>query len=125
MKMSEAGLSVATPHLDCCGDPDVIAAGRDAITDDQAAELAETFRLLADPGRLRMIAALLRAGEMCVCDLSEATGLTPTACSHNLRLLRGRRLARSRRAGRNVLYTLDDDHIRTLLSVALDHVDEG
>ena len=88
-------------------------------------ELAETFRVLADPGRLRLIVALLEAGELCVCDLSAATGLSQTACSHNLRLLRTSRLVRSRKQGRNVYYALDDAHIRLLIDVALQHAGHG
>lgn len=84
--------------------------------------LAETFRVLADPGRVRLISVLLEAGELCVCELAAATGLSETACSHNLRLLRSSRLVRYRRQGRNVLYTLDDEHIHQLLAVGLDHV---
>ncbi len=87
-----------------------------------ALELAETFRLLTDPGRLRLIAALLETDELSVSELAEATGLSQTACSHNLRLLRGQRLVRYRKQGRKVFYTLDDDHIRVLLDVALQHV---
>jgi DNA-binding transcriptional ArsR family regulator len=98
---------------------------REALPDQAALELAETFRLLSDPGRLRLIAALLGADELCVCDLSEATGLSQTACSHNLRLLRAQRLVRYRKQGRNVYYTLDDQHIRVLLDVALQHVTHG
>lgn len=96
-----------------------------ALSEAAALDLAETFRLLSDPGRVRLIAALLEADELCVCDLSEATGLSQTACSHNLRLLRAQRLVRYRRQGRNVYYTLDDDHIRLLLEVALQHVTHG
>lgn len=102
-----------------------IAEIRAALPDEAALELAETFRLLTDPGRLRLIAALLAADELCVCDLAEITGLSQTACSHNLRLLRGQRLVRYRKQGRNVYYTLDDDHIRLLLDVALQHVTHG
>lgn len=109
----------------CCSDPVRIEVARGALTESQSLDLAETFRLLSDPGRLRLIAALLRAGELCVCDLAEATGLSQTACSHNLRLLRGQRLVRRRRMGRNMLYTLDDDQIRQLIDVALLHADES
>jgi len=116
-------------ELERC-DADRIAAERlervrAALPEAAALDLAETFRLLSDPGRLRLIAALLEADELCVCDLSEATGLSQTACSHNLRLLRGQRLVRYRKQGRNVYYTLDDDHIRVLLDVALQHVTHG
>ena len=95
---------------------------RNALSEDAALELAETFRLLTDPGRLRLISALLETDELCVCDLADATGLSQTACSHNLRLLRAQRLVRYRKQGRKVYYTLDDDHIRVLLDVALQHV---
>ena len=71
---------------------------------------------------MRLILSLLEAGELCVCDLAIATGLTQTACSHNLRLLRAHRLVRYRKQGRNVYYALDDAHIRLLLDVALAHV---
>ncbi len=98
---------------------------RNALSESAALELAETFRLLTDPGRLRLIAALLETDELCVCDLSEVTGLSQTACSHNLRLLRAQRLVRYRKQGRKVYYTLDDDHIRVLLYVALQHVTHG
>ena len=87
-------------------------------------DLAETFRVLSDPGRVRLISALLEAGELCVCDLAAVTGLSQTACSHNLRLLRSSRLVRYRKQGRNVYYSLDDAHIRLLLDVALQHVGE-
>lgn len=105
--------------------PDRLEQVRDALPEGAALDLAETFRLLSDPGRVRLIAALLAAEELCVCDLSEVTGLSQTACSHNLRLLRAQRLVRYRKQGRNVYYTLDDDHIRLLLDVALQHVTHG
>ena len=71
-----------------------------------------------------LIVALLE-GELCVCDLAAVTGLSETACSHNLRLLRSQRLVRYRKQGRNVYYALDDAHIRLLLDVGLQHVGEG
>ncbi len=126
MKVLEASGSAAR---DACEAPrvasDRLAEIRGALSDDAAHELAETFRLLTDPGRLRLISALLAADELCVCDLAEVTGLSQTACSHNLRLLRAQRLVRYRKQGRNVYYTLDDEHIRLLLDVALQHVTHG
>jgi DNA-binding transcriptional ArsR family regulator len=101
---------------------DLLEQVRNALSENAALELAETFRLLTDPGRLRLIAALLETDALCVCDLAEVTGLTQTACSHNLRLLRSQRLVRYRKQGRKVYYTQDDDHIRVLLDVALQHV---
>ncbi len=89
---------------------------------DAALRLAETFRVLADPGRVRMILALHSAGELRVGALADVTGLSETACSHSLRLLRAARVVRFRKVGRSVYYALDDDHVRTLLAVARDHV---
>lgn len=89
---------------------------------DAALRLAETFRVLADPGRVRMILALHSAGELRVGALADVTGLSETACSHSLRLLRSARVVRFRKVGRSVYYALDDDHVRTLLEVARDHV---
>lgn len=106
-----------------CVDPERVRRVRERLAADSVyQELAETFRVLADPGRIRLITALLEGGELCVCDLSAVTGLTQTAVSHNLRLLRAQRLVRYRKQSRNVYYSLDDAHIRLLLDVGLQHV---
>jgi DNA-binding transcriptional ArsR family regulator len=86
--------------------------------------LAETFRALGDPTRLRILDALSRA-ELCVCDLARALGLSESATSHQLRLLRSLRLVRTRRAGRMIFYALDDAHITGLLAQGLEHVVEA
>ncbi len=109
-----------------CVDPQRVASVRDRLPDDRSAQvMAEVFKLLSDPGRLRLILALLEAGELCVCELAAVTGLSETACSHNLRLLRSQRVVRYRKQGRNVYYALDDAHVRLLLDVALQHVSEA
>jgi ArsR family transcriptional regulator, lead/cadmium/zinc/bismuth-responsive transcriptional repressor len=106
-----------------CVEPERVAAVLERLPDEHVfQDLAETFRMLADPGRVKLISALLEAGELCVCDLAAVTGLSQTACSHNLRLLRSARLVRYRKQGRNVYYSLDDAHIRLLLDVSLQHV---
>ena len=124
-------MSASTPNvvvsLDRCdvahSYPERIETVSKRLPDERVSQdLAETFRVLADPGRVRLIVALLEGGELCVCDLAAATGLSQTACSHNLRLLRSNRLVRHRKQGRNVYYALDDAHIRLLLDVALQHV---
>ncbi len=108
-----------------CVDPERVATVAGRLPDERSSlALAETFKVLAEPGRLRMIIALLEAGELCVCDLAAATGLSQTAVSHNLRLFRSHRLVRHRKQGRNVFYALDDAHIRLLLDVGLQHVAE-
>ena len=85
--------------------------------------LAETFKALGDPTRVRMLSALSRA-ELCVCDLATLLGATEPAISHQLRLLRSLRVVRARRDGRMVFYRLDDDHIVRLLSQGRAHVEE-
>jgi len=84
-------------------------------------ELADVFGLLSDPGRLRLLVALLE-GEMCVCDLAAASGRSESAVSHALRLLRAHRVVQARRAGRMAYYKLADSHVRMLLDLALIHV---
>ncbi len=89
-----------------------------------ASRLAETFKVLGDPTRVRMLDILSRA-ELCVCDLAALVGLSESAVSHQLRLLRSMRLVRARRDGRMVFYALDDDHILSLFKEGLKHVQEG
>lgn len=83
--------------------------------------LSELFGALSDPTRLRIVSALA-SRELCVCDLSATIGLSESAVSHQLRLLRTLGLVRSRRAGRLVFYSLDDEHVTTLYRQALEHV---
>ena len=86
--------------------------------------LADTFRVLGDPTRVRILDALA-PGELCVCDIAALAGISESAVSHQLRLLRGMRLVRPRRAGRLVYYAVDDHHILELLTQALTHVEEA
>jgi ArsR family transcriptional regulator, lead/cadmium/zinc/bismuth-responsive transcriptional repressor len=87
------------------------------------AALAETFKVLGDATRVRILDALARA-EVPVCDLAHLLGLTQSAVSHQLRLLRSLRLVRSRRDGKHVYYLADDHHIVALIEQGLEHVRE-
>ena len=80
------------------------------------------FGLLSDPNRLRLLAAMLEGGELCVCDLAAAVGMAESTTSHALRLLRAHHVVKARRAGRMMHYSLRDGHVRMLLDVALEHV---
>lgn len=84
---------------------------------------AEVFRLLGDPGRLRIVQALA-AEELCVCDLATFLGTSSSAVSHQLRLLKQARLVKNRREGKVVYYRLDDGHVTALVVTALDHARE-
>lgn len=83
--------------------------------------IADLFGALADPTRMRMVAALHQR-ELCVCDLAAAVGQSESAVSHHLRVLRSRGLVRHRREGRRTYYALDDGHVAAIYAQALDHV---
>lgn len=85
-----------------------------------AAGLAETFQALADPTRLRLISAL-NDGELCVYDLAALVVMSQSAVSHQLRILRNLHLVKTRKVGRTVYYSLDDEHIRDLYQRGLEH----
>ncbi len=86
--------------------------------------LAETFRTLGDPTRVKILQAL-SVEELCVCDLAKLLGISESATSHQLRVLRGQKLVRYRKEGKMAFYTLDDAHIDGLMKEALRHVREG
>src|ERR1700754_3167520 len=85
--------------------------------------LAETFKALGDSTRIRILDAVYRS-ELCVGDIAELLGLSESAVSHQLRLLRGMRLVRPRRAGQQIFYSLDDQHIVRLFAQGLEHIEE-
>jgi DNA-binding transcriptional ArsR family regulator len=85
--------------------------------------LAEMFKILGDPTRMRIAFALSRE-ELCVCDLANLLGVSQSAVSHSLRSLRQMRLVRFRKEGKTVYYCLDDDHIAHLIDDGLRHVEE-
>jgi len=85
--------------------------------------VARVFKLLGDPSRVRLVDALSH-GERCVCDLASLAGLSESAVSHQLRLLRAARLVRVRRSGRLAYYALDDHHVVGLLQDTRKHVEE-
>jgi len=90
---------------------------------DEILDLAEIFKTLGDGTRLGILSAL-GAGELCVCELAETLGMSQSAVSHQLRLLRSARLVRFRRQGKNVFYALDDEHVEELMRMGLAHVRE-
>ena len=86
-------------------------------------QLTETFKLLGDPTRLKIILAL-NEEELCVCDLATLLGVTRSAISHQLRLLKNLRLVKFRRDGKISYYSLDDSHINELITAAMEHIHE-
>ena len=107
-------------------DAERVAATRARALDTAgSANVAGLFRLLGDPGRVRIMSALLEAGELCVCDLAAVVGMAESSVSHSLRLLRTAGVVAHRRAGRQVFYRLDDAHVRLLLDLSIEHVKHG
>jgi DNA-binding transcriptional ArsR family regulator len=94
------------------------------LTDGQALELAETFRLLGDPSRLRILALCL-GQPVCVSDIAERLELSQSLVSHHLRLLRMARAVRAERHGRQMFYQAADDHIRCVIADMAAHLDES
>ncbi len=86
-------------------------------------QMTETFKLLGDPTRLKIILSL-KEEELCVCDLATLLGVSRSAVSHQLRLLKNLRLVKFRRQGKIAYYSLDDTHISKLIEAALEHIHE-
>ncbi len=92
------------------------------IDSDEAADLANMFRLLGDPNRIRILYALLEADELCVHDIATLVQTTDTKVSQAMRLLRTAGVVRNRRDGRHIFYSLDDAHVTTMLEISRLHV---
>lgn len=91
--------------------------------DDILIDLADIFKVFGDSTRVKILCALFRA-EMCVCDISVLLGMTKSSISHQLRILRQSKLVKSRKDGRVVYYSLDDDHVKSIFDQGLSHVCE-
>lgn len=130
MQMSRTSPGRATlPRPDECAArivdrPRVERVRRSLLDDEAYVDLAELFRALADSTRAKIVHTLLNAS-LCVCDLAQVVGVSEPAVSQHLRLLRTLRVVRGRREGRMVYYTLEDDHVRALLTMALGHHEDG
>lgn len=127
--MSNEQAAILSDGADRCEvffvDPERVARVRDALVGArQVSLLAETFRALGDVTRVKILDALSH-GELCVCDLATLVGMSQSAISHQLRVLRTLRLVRARREGRMAFYALDDDHIISLFREGLRHIEEA
>lgn len=97
---------------------------QDDLPDDEVLyDLAELFRVFGDSTRIKILYAL-HDSELCVQDIADAVQLSQSAVSHQLRVLKDSKLVRFRREGKTVFYALDDDHVRSILSMGMDHIEE-
>ena len=112
-------------------DSEYLAAREDVVKkvlDSQPAEeylydLAELFKVFGDSTRIRILYALFES-ELCVGDMAQLLGISQSAVSHQLKILKDAKLVRLRRDGKIIFYMLDDDHVRTMLSMGMEHVEE-
>jgi DNA-binding transcriptional ArsR family regulator len=95
-----------------------------ALSDDQALELAELFRLVGDASRLKIVIVCLDKAH-CVSEIAAKTKLSPSLVSHHLRLLRAARMLRAERRGKKVFYISTDEHVRCVITDMIDHITEG
>ncbi len=86
-------------------------------------DLAELFKVFGDSTRIRILFVLFES-EVCVCDLAQVLGMTSSAVSHQLRILKQNRLVKSRRDGKSIFYSLADDHVRDIIREGMDHIAE-
>lgn len=118
--IQDDGRCLATEH-----DHPAAGRARDGLPPERDLKRAtDTFAALGDPTRLRLLSALA-VTELCVCDLSEIVGVSESAVSHQLRLLRNLDLVAFRREGKRAVYRLADEHVRTLIEQALGHAGEA
>lgn len=89
--------------------------------DETLYDLAELFKVFGDSTRIKLLSVLME-GEMCVCDLAQMLGLSQSAVSHQLRVLKSAKLVKFRREGKTVFYTLADDHVKTIISNGMEHI---
>lgn len=101
-----------------------VALARSKMPDEELlCELGDFFRNFGDSTRIRIVSALMTA-ELCVCDIASVLEMTESAVSHQLRVLRQSKIVRTRRDGKQIFYSIDDNHVGILFSVALEHVRE-
>ncbi len=101
----------------------LIAVEHEMPADDELEQLAALFKLFGDPTRIRILCALFH-GELCVCELADMLGMTQSAISHQLRILKDGRAVKSRREGRQILYSLHDNHVIHIFDQGIVHIEE-
>lgn len=106
-----------------CHPENIELARKGQATELELLDAGDLLKVLGDPTRIRLLSALMTT-ELCVCDLAELLGMSQSSISHQLRILRQSRLVRYRRDGKNAFYSLNDEHVRAIVEMALRHVRE-
>ncbi len=93
------------------------------LDEEELADLAELFKVFGDSTRIKILYALFEE-ELCVCDLAEVLNMTISAVSHQLRILKQNKLVKNRREGKSIFYSLDDDHVKKIIAMGKEHIEE-
>ena len=114
--------------VECCGflcvhENTVAQVLSQMPSDEHLYDLAELFKVFGDSTRIKILYALFES-ELCVCDIAQLLGLTQSAISHQLRVLKNTRLVKPRRDGKTVFYSLADDHVRRIIAQGMEHIEE-
>ena len=119
MKKTEAECCEVT-----CVHDDIVRRIRTKMPEEELLkELADFYKVFGDSTRIKILCVLLKA-EVCVCDLAEILSMTQSAISHQLRVLKQMKLVKNRREGKQVFYSLADDHVRTMIAQGWEHIEE-
>ena len=115
-------------QVECCEEhcvhPEILEHVRTDMPDEERLyDLAELFKVFGDSTRIRILYVLFES-ELCVCDIAQLLGMTQSAISHQLRVLKQTRLVKFRREGKTVFYSLADDHVKTIIGNGMDHIRE-
>lgn len=106
-------------------DPEAVAHAQSKMPDEELmTELSDFFKNFADSTRIKIVSALM-SGELCVADIAEVLEISASAISHQLRILRQAKIVRFRRVGKQIYYSMEDNHVGILYSVGMDHIKEG
>lgn len=97
---------------------------KEGYTEKAIVDLAELFKIFGDPTRIKILCAMLDT-ELCVNDIAGCLQMSQSSVSHQLRILKASKLVKSRREGKSIFYSLDDDHVRSVLSMGMEHIMEG
>ena len=119
---------MAVHDVECCDiyqiHEDLVQAVNEKMPEeDTLYDLAELFKVFGDSTRIRILYVLFEA-ELCVCDIAQTLNMTQSAISHQLKILKQSRLVKNRREGKQVFYSLADDHVRTIIDQGREHVEE-
>lgn len=107
-----------------CVDEEKVSRVKESVTQHNTLAVSQIFKALSDDTRVKIAFSLYEEEELCVCDVANIVGCTTATASHHLRLLRNMGLARYRKEGKLVFYSLDDDHVRQLIQIAFAHQKE-